>query len=79
MSSVKSLGDLKPYLPNKVIHLLEILQYFSPSQVGKKDPNFSFCGIIFVEQRFVSYVMNVRFSGSYFCSYILNKFGFRLL
>uniref|UniRef100_A0A0M3KHS9 Endoribonuclease dcr-1 (inferred by orthology to a C. elegans protein) n=1 Tax=Anisakis simplex TaxID=6269 RepID=A0A0M3KHS9_ANISI len=46
-------------LPHRIVRLMEILEYYSPSRIGKIDPNFAFCGIIFVEQRYVAYVMNL--------------------
>lgn len=55
MLGLKNLNDFKHYLPSKVSRLLEILQFFSPVN----NPNFVFCGIVFVEQRYVSYVMNI--------------------
>uniref|UniRef100_A0A0M3IIT9 RNA helicase n=1 Tax=Ascaris lumbricoides TaxID=6252 RepID=A0A0M3IIT9_ASCLU len=55
---VKCYAELKPLLPNRIVRLMEILDYYSPSNISKIDPNFSFCGIIFVKQRYVAYVMN---------------------
>ncbi|VDM39187.1 unnamed protein product [Toxocara canis] len=55
---VKCYSDLKPLLPHRIVRLMEILEYYSPNNIAKIDRNFVFCGIIFVEQRYVAYVMN---------------------
>ncbi|MCP9259519.1 Endoribonuclease Dicer [Dirofilaria immitis] len=35
-----------------------LLNFFNPSNMEKVNPDFAFCGIIFVEQRYVAYVLN---------------------
>ncbi|KJH42285.1 hypothetical protein DICVIV_11731 [Dictyocaulus viviparus] len=56
MRSIRSLEGLKPYLPNKVVRLIEILSYFNPESRTTQSP---LCGIIFVDQRYVAYTLNV--------------------
>lgn len=59
MSEVKSVGHLKPFLTPRIIRLLEVLQFFCPKNIEKMQSDFFFSGIIFVEQRYVAYVINV--------------------
>uniref|UniRef100_A0A158Q8D5 Endoribonuclease dcr-1 n=1 Tax=Elaeophora elaphi TaxID=1147741 RepID=A0A158Q8D5_9BILA len=55
VASVRCFNDMKPILPDRLARLFEIL---NPSNMEKVDPDFTFCGIIFVEQRYVAYVLN---------------------
>lgn len=67
VASVRCFSDMKPILPDRLSRLFEILKFFSPSNMEKVDPHFAFCGIIFVEQRYVAYVLNVSFHGYLYC------------
>ncbi|VDO32172.1 unnamed protein product [Onchocerca flexuosa] len=58
VASIRCFVDMKPILPDRLARLFEILKCFNPSNMEKVDPNFTFCGIIFVEQRYVAYVLN---------------------
>uniref|UniRef100_A0A1I8A7R1 Helicase C-terminal domain-containing protein n=1 Tax=Steinernema glaseri TaxID=37863 RepID=A0A1I8A7R1_9BILA len=57
---VRSLDQLKKFIPHKVQRLLEILAYYNPnapdSSQNAKKPMSS---LVFVEQRYVAYVMNI--------------------
>ncbi|KAK6022939.1 RNase3 domain protein [Ostertagia ostertagi] len=60
MKPIKSLEGLKPYLPNKVVRLIDILSHFNPDKgnvSSEKEEQLS--GIIFVDQRYVAYTLNV--------------------
>ncbi|EFO26258.1 hypothetical protein LOAG_02227 [Loa loa] len=58
VASVRCFNDMKPILPDRLSRLFEILKFYSPSNMEKVDPDFTFCGIVFVEQRYVAYVLN---------------------
>ncbi|EJW89015.1 hypothetical protein WUBG_00069 [Wuchereria bancrofti] len=58
VANVRCFSDIKPILPDRLARLFEILKFFSPSNMEKVDTDFTFCGIIFVEQRYVAYVLN---------------------
>lgn len=62
VANIRCFDDMKSILPDRLARLFEILKFFSPSNMEKVDPDFTFCGIIFVEQRYVAYVLNVNFS-----------------
>ncbi|PIO72939.1 hypothetical protein TELCIR_05108 [Teladorsagia circumcincta] len=60
MKPIKTLEGLKPYLPNKVVRLIDILSHFNPDKgdvPSEKEEQLS--GIIFVDQRYVAYTLNV--------------------
>ncbi|VDO75067.1 unnamed protein product [Haemonchus placei] len=60
MKPIRTLEGLKPYLPNKVIRLIDILSHFNQDRgnaSGEKEDPLS--GIIFVDQRYVAYTLNV--------------------
>uniref|UniRef100_A0A1I7XT52 Dicer-like protein 1 n=1 Tax=Heterorhabditis bacteriophora TaxID=37862 RepID=A0A1I7XT52_HETBA len=59
MRPIKSLEALSPFLPHKVIRLLETLNLFSPDYQREHGLEESLCSIIFVDQRYVAYVMSV--------------------
>ncbi|VDM95207.1 unnamed protein product [Thelazia callipaeda] len=57
VTRVRSFDDMKPLIPNRLTRMLEILKCLNPSKTeGEVDRNF--CGLIFVEQRYVAYVLN---------------------
>lgn len=59
VAGVRCFEDMKPLLPDRLARLFEILKFFTPANMEKVEPDFSFCGIVFVEQRYVAYVLNV--------------------
>ncbi|KAM3723467.1 Endoribonuclease dcr-1 [Dirofilaria immitis] len=58
VANIRCFVDMKPILPDRLARLFEILKFFNPSNMEKVNPDFAFCGIIFVEQRYVAYVLN---------------------
>jgi len=46
-------------LPSLVKRIFEILRFYNPEEQKKHGKNEPFCGIIFVEQRHVAYIMKV--------------------
>ncbi|WKY02864.1 hypothetical protein Q1695_016281 [Nippostrongylus brasiliensis] len=59
MKSIKSLEALKPHLPKKVVRLVEILSLFNPEKRPASEKDDPLSGIIFVDQRYVAYTLNV--------------------
>ncbi|EYC01886.1 hypothetical protein Y032_0103g3522 [Ancylostoma ceylanicum] len=60
MRPIKNLESLTPYLPNKVVRLIEILSLFNPERrTAKEVEEDPLSGIIFVDQRYVAYTLNV--------------------
>uniref|UniRef100_A0A915PW20 Uncharacterized protein n=1 Tax=Setaria digitata TaxID=48799 RepID=A0A915PW20_9BILA len=58
VANIRCFIDMKALLPDRLTRLFEILKFFNPSNMEKLEPDFTFCGIIFVEQRYVAYVLN---------------------
>ncbi len=71
VANIRCFSDVKPILPDRLARLFEILKFFSPSNMEKVDPDFTFCGIIFVEQRYVAYVLNVRLLCLYYFFFLV--------
>ncbi|VDP14976.1 unnamed protein product [Heligmosomoides polygyrus] len=59
MKPIKTYEALKPYLPNKVTRLIDILSLFNPERQAQKENDDPLSGIIFVDQRYVAYTLNV--------------------
>ncbi|CAJ0597978.1 unnamed protein product [Cylicocyclus nassatus] len=60
MKPIKNLETLMPYLPNKVVRLIDILSLFNPERRTPKEVEEDpLSGIIFVDQRYVAYTLNV--------------------
>ncbi|PAV60477.1 hypothetical protein WR25_10602 [Diploscapter pachys] len=59
MKSIRSIDSLHEIAPHKVKRLLEILKAFNPDVQKEKGKNEPLCGIVFVNQRYVAYVLNL--------------------
>ncbi|CAD6188634.1 unnamed protein product [Caenorhabditis auriculariae] len=59
---IKNPEQLRPFVPHKFIRLYEMLKVFSPefqkTHLGKETPE-PLCAIVFVDQRYVAYALNV--------------------
>lgn len=76
MKDVRSLKDALPYLPSRLVRLLDVLKFegkeiekerklnatkIVEETVNKKADVSEFSGIIFVEQRYIAYVLRVSY------------------
>lgn len=59
MRLIRSFGELTQFLPHKVARLLDILAVYSPENQNRLHVDEPLCAIIFVEQRYVAYVMSL--------------------
>ena len=56
MRSIRSLDALALHVPHKIMRLFDVLKQYHPS---RKPDDDKLCGIIFVDQRMVAFVMKV--------------------